>query len=757
MPRFQLPSNDVPVSRAEGPQLVLCGTYTVDPLAEVVEYWLDFLGIDASLAVAPYAQVFQQLLDPGSTMRRNRAGANVVLLRWADLLGHPESAAGDAGRGEVGERIEEIASALRSFKHQVPCLVLVGPPGSGAAARQWATAALQSRLANVSNVFVESGERGMQRYRVDRWDDPGSDRFGHVPYTAEALAALGTVVARWYAAVVRAPLKLIAVDGDHTLWSGVVAEDGVDALRVEGAHAGLQQALALQARSGRLLCLLSKNDAADVSAVFRHRGAMPLQWADFTASRIDWNPKPDNLRHVIADLSLGLDSVAFLDDNPVECAQMRARCPQVTTVRVPTEPERLAAFTEHLWLLDPPPATDEDRGRARMYRERTTRERARQDANSLQSFMDGLELVAEIEPPGADEWPRLAQLTQRTNQFNASLIRCSVADVCDRSGGAGGFHRLLRARDRFGDYGIVGQVRARPQGDCLLVDLFMLSCRALGRGLEHRLLAAAGAHAVTLGLAEVAVKFVAGERNAPVRSFLEHIAGRTTAGCGTATSGRDENRFVASCDRATHEGASTGTAWFRLAAPLAAAVAFDASAAGVDEPPALSRGVVSLPEAPSSRSDPAGHAPGELYERIAYDMTSAAAIVRAMASRIRLRPEMAVGFVAPAAGHEREIAGIWQEVLRVESVGANDRFQDLGGKSIHLVQVHSLLLDRLGVELDITALFQHPTVASLAAYLAAQAPRGATGAARQRAAKIRQARARAQTRHRKPSGIGESA
>lgn len=698
--------------------MTLCGTYTLEPVADAVGFWFDLLDIDAEPCVAPYAQLFQQLLDPASTFRSNRGGANAVLLRWADLL----NGAMDPGNPALlDERAAELAFALRAFEHQVPCLVLVGPADEPDPRLEHATARLRSLLAGTPNLEFEYGERLMRRYGVQRVPDPAAERFGHVPFTSQAMVALGTGVARWYAALVRPPVKVIAVDGDQTLWSGVLAEDGANGIEVSAPYASLQRALVEQVEGGRLACLLSKNDQADVHDLLERHG-MPLGNAHFVARRIDWNPKPENLQAVIQELDLDLASVVFLDDNPIECAQMRASCPAVATVCVPTDTEQLAAFVEHLWLFDSPGATAEDRSRTRMYVDNLDRAKLRRGSDSLQSFLDRLELAVDIVPPSPTEVPRLAQLTQRTNQFNASLLRCDEHHVLSDAAEGRGFHRFVRASDRFGDYGIVGQVRARVDGDCLAVDLFMLSCRALARGIEHRMIAAAGEYAVSVGLREVAVRFRRGERNAPVEAFLRRVFGDPDA------------------------PAAGGESWFRMPAENAARVVFDAAAEA---------GATSLPEPAdgAERSVPGtgdrAHGrmdSGAQHEHIALALNSAARIEQAIARRVRARPDLATGYIAPAPGLEREIATIWQEALRVDLVGSRDRFQDLGGKSMQLVRVHGLLLERLEADLDITTLFQHPTVASLASYLAARPDGAVTDAARLRGTRIRAANAGAAQR-----------
>lgn len=706
--------------------LTICGTYTAEPVAEAADFWMQYLGIETRVEVAPYAQLFQQLLDPSSTFRDPVGVGNAILLRWNDLLDRRASDHGLAWE-TVEAQVSELASALQAIERPAPCLILAGPvdrsdPHAGMFQR--ATSHLQALLANLPALQVEDAGPLMDQYRVERIHDAVADRFGHVPFTPQANAVLGTRIARWHANLARGPVKLLAVDADNTLWSGVVGEDGIDGVRVAGGHADFQRALVRQADRGRLLCLLSKNHREDVRQVFDRHPGMTVKWSHLTADRIDWNPKPANLCGLADALDLGLDSVVFLDDNPMECAAMRAQCPQVMTVRVPACATELATFVDHLWLFDQPPATTEDLARSRMYADNASRTELRRSAGSLRSFLDGLELEVDIHPPLPAEHARLAQLTQRTNQFNASLLRCREHEVI--ASGPAGFHRSVHAGDRFGEYGIVGQVRGSADGTRLVLDLFLLSCRALGRGIEHRMLAAAGAHALEAGLDEVVVLFRPGDRNRPAAGFLDSVIGGPVP------------------------NPAARTLEYRMPASAAATVVFDPDAAAVVGPgkavdPATGDRLAPVPVAGrGALADPPDL--GARYERIARALNTGERIQQAIAGRMRQRPELDVGFIAPATGIERQIADIWEDVLRIEPVGARDRFQDLGGRSLHLVQVHRLLLDRIGVLIDITTMFQHPTVASLAEWLGTCAGADVTGLARQRGLKMRAARQRSTQR-----------
>jgi FkbH-like protein len=700
--------------------LTLCGTFTVDPLADVLEFWGECLGVDLQAQVAPYGQLFQQLLDPSSLFHSNVGGANAVLLRWADLMpGLVGTADDNAVREGVQRCIDDVAAALTAMPLGAPCLVIIGPDEPTAPALAGATEALRARVAGVRNLHVVCGDAAMQCYRVTRVADPASDRFGHVPFTSEAMTALGTTIARWYTALHRPPVKMLAVDCDNTLWSGVVAEDGIDGLTIGAAHARFQRTLASQCDAGRLVCLLSKNEASDVRRVFEQRMDMALAWTHVVDHRVDWNPKPENLRAMATALGIGLDSIVFLDDSPLECAGMRAASPAVTTVQVPTDPPRLESFIDHLWLLDHLDATSEDRDRIRMYRDHAHREQLLRGSDSLQAFLDGLELSVEVGELASADMARMAQLSQRTNQFNASLVRCHEIDIRRSAEAHDLFNRVVRARDRFGDYGTVGAIRARRAGNCLEADLFLLSCRALGRGIEHRMVAALGEHALAAGLEEVAILFRAGERNAPARRFLQRTF--------NAPDGADEG-------------------WFRLPAWQAAELSFDATM--------LDSAHYGTPTLPADAGNPtiAPDADGGVrYEYIAHALTTAARIEQAIARRTRGRPDLATSFARPEPGVEQAIAAIWQEVLRIDAVGRDDRFQDLGGKSLQLVQVHRLLLDRLGADISITTMFQHPTVASLATCVQSHGAPVPTELAHQRGIAMRNARSRAARNTRLPA------
>jgi FkbH-like protein len=286
----------------------------------------------------------------------------------------------------------------------------------------------------------------------------------------------------------------------------------------------LHATLARLTTEGVLVALCSKNDEADVWQVFDTRGDLGLRREHVVAAAINWLPKSQNLRELAGSLNLGLDSFVFIDDNPVECAEVRANCPEVLTIQWPEQPDEAERLLDHVWEFDAVKTTGEDARRTEMYREEFRRREARAGTLTFKEFIDGLALDVDIAPLAADDLRRASQLTLRTNQFNFTTIRRDEAELLallDR-----GRHeiRTVRVRDRFGDYGLVGLVIVERIGEMWNLDTFLLSCRVLGRGVEHRVIAEVGSIAAAGGARSVALHVEPTARNHPARAFLEAIA-----------------------------------------------------------------------------------------------------------------------------------------------------------------------------------------------------------------------------------------
>ena len=666
-------------------KLAIGASFTADALGEFAPLWSKVLGAPVEISIAPYGRLYQELLNPNGVLR-DEGAQRFLFARRSDLAGGDDA---DAGLRELVETVNAAVGRFTIFL----CPDKDGPDASSGRA-------LREHLGPGCAV-IDVGEI-FTRYRVAAPDDPEADAAADVPYAPEAFAALSAEMIRRASATARRPLKLIAVDGDNTLWRGVVGEDGIDGVAIDEGARALQRRLKALAENGVILALLSKNDERDVAEILARREDMVLGAEDLLAVGVNWRAKAENLEEIAERFGVGDDAILFLDDSPVEIAAMRAARPGVLVGQIPQTPDEIARFAEHFWLLDPPPATQEDRRRMEMYRDDAARHDAARAAPTLQAFFSNLDLKVEIAEAGAGDMARLAQLTQRTNQFNATLARFSEHEL--NAWAASQSRQLfgVRVRDRFGDYGLVGVIGVEEEPGRLSVPLFTLSCRALGRGVEHRMAARIGALAVDAGAGSVAFSFIEGPRNAPAHVFLESVLpGERTHG-----------EFIAP-------------------AKSLARLAFDPEA----NEPEISKHAG--PQLPRSSSDfvETDQTP---WLQIAEELTSGAAILAAATAERTERPPLAVNYAPPAPGLERAIADIWGDVLQVAPVGAHDPFTELGGKSIKLVQIHSRLVRLLGRPIEFTLLFECATVAQLARRLHGDA--SALSAAEMRAAAMRRAR-----------------
>ena len=470
--------------------LAVAATFTVEPLLPAMRFVLEEAGLAFDVSFAPYHQVFQELLSTTSLLAMNAGGVNVVLIRIEDYV--RDTADSDSARSLIRRTTSELVDALSQYARRVE-------EASGSCSFTSIAQCDEGTCANLESARCKLLEhaKSLKGFHLltdgdfdlvstgERYDGL-RDELAHVPFTEEFYASMALAIARKIHALRVPAHKVLVLDCDNTLWRGVVGEDGVDGIVIPQAFLSVQRFAVSEQGRGTLVCLASKNAERDVIEVLEKRPDMALRADHIVAHRINWESKPSNLVYLARELNLGLDSFVFLDDNPIECAQMRAELPQVVTLQLPPDDE-IESFLSHLWTFDKVVVTSEDFRRTSMYRENAARQELEASTTDIGEFVASLELVIDIAPPEEADWPRLAQLTQRTNQFNFTTIRRTDPEM--RAVHADGSVVLrVNVRDRFGDYGLVGLVVAVDYADSLTIDTLLLSCRVLGRGVEHAML-----------------------------------------------------------------------------------------------------------------------------------------------------------------------------------------------------------------------------------------------------------------------------
>jgi FkbH-like protein len=329
-------------------------------------------------------------------------------------------------------------------------------------------------------------------YPVAQPHDPHADKLGHIPYTPAYFAALGTMVARKIHALRTPPFKVIALDCDDTLWRGICGEDGPQGVVVDPPRRALQEFMLAQHAQGMLLTLCSKNNVEDVLDTFRLHPEMVLRMEHFAAWRINWSSKSGEPGGARRRTGSGLDSFILVDDSPRECREWRrlsaSAGPDAAAAR-----REIPEFLRHVWAFDRLRVTEEDRARPPCTRRSSSASAPKSRRPAWTIFSGTCKLEVRIAPMSPKDLARVAQLTQRTNQMNFTTVRRSESDIQALLESGKAECLTVHVSDRFGSYGLAGAMIFRGGVDAISIDTFLLSCRALGRGVEHRMLAALGA------------------------------------------------------------------------------------------------------------------------------------------------------------------------------------------------------------------------------------------------------------------------
>lgn len=338
-----------------------------------------------------------------------------------------------------------------------------------------------------------------------------------------------TVVAEsWYAyvrAMTGAAKKCIVADLDNTLWGGVVGEVGPLGISLGpdypgSAYQAVQRALLNLYGRGVILALNSKNNPADVAEVFARNQHMILKEDHFAAVRINWQDKATNIMEIADELNIGLDSMVFLDDDPVNRGLVRKMLPQVFVPELPENPEEYVPLIHRFDLFNQFNLSHEDLQKSKMYADERKRIYVREAATSIEDYIKdlGIQIIPEINK--TDFLPRIAQLTQKTNQFNLTTRRYTEKEL-ENMIKAGDLICAAEVSDRFGSYGktIMAIVKLK-KGSVAELDTFLMSCRVMGRGVETAFLGYVAGVLAKKGVKRLAACFIPSPKNKPAENFL---------------------------------------------------------------------------------------------------------------------------------------------------------------------------------------------------------------------------------------------
>jgi FkbH-like protein len=535
-----------------------------DYLAEMVGLMLMRRGIHADVTTSPYGQLVNEVLTNGPTLA---AAPDLVFflpshrdLRMAPSVGADREAAMQAVQAEAtfwGDVVGQIAAPTVMLSFDMPPHRPLGeadgllPGGLGWHIRQ-VNFALAERLAgSVSLVDAEALQSRMGAHA----HDPRLYALCKQPFAMEALPEVADTLAASAVALLGRARKVLVLDLDHTIWGGVVGDVGIEGIALgpetaEGeAFIAFQQYARALAQRGVILAICSKNNEDIARHAFRSHPAMVLKEQDIACFVANFDDKATNLRQIAQTLNVGLDSLVFADDNPVERAWVAQQLPEVMAIDMPEDPAGYCAAVE---LAKPFPMyrlTREDLSRTASYRLLAEAKTAAGTATDIEAFLQDLAPVLTIERVDEGTLDRIVQLIGKTNQFKLNPTKFSHEQIQALAPGV----LALRLTDRLQDYGIVAVAVTEMQDQTLMIRNWVMSCRVFSRRLEHAMRVCLADLAQSFGARDMALQYQASAKNGLVPAALSAI-GFTDHGDGlfatsTNTPGKLAEHYMTFVDR----------------------------------------------------------------------------------------------------------------------------------------------------------------------------------------------------------------
>lgn len=693
--------------------IAISATFTSEPIEEHLNWWAQNFDLDIDIKFAPYNQVFMELLEPSSLLSTNN-GVNILFIRFEDWIRNRKSKDDFELCNIVRDNFQELLHSLSVKQKGIPYFIGVFPVSKSqnlsSRVREFLeeiTAEWFNELKKMENVFPIDLRIIEKLYQIPTIFDSLKDKEGHVPFTDEFYAAMGASVIRKVHSLKNQDFKVIVLDCDNTLWKGVCGEDGALGIEINENFINLQKFMLNKYNEGMLLAISSKNNERDVWEVFEKNSDMILKKEHFVSHKINWSPKSENLKALAEELNLGLNSFIFIDDNAAECSEVMTNCPEVLTLHLPRDDSDFSNFIQHVWAFDKLIVTEEDRKRTKMYISEKQRHEVKQNTLSLSDYLKGLNLKLTMQRVKMEQVPRVAQLTKRTNQFNLSTKRMSEADIENLILSDNVICWAIEVSDRFGDYGLVGVVIAKIESEIMFVDTFLLSCRVLGRTVEDAILSCLGNICNREKLYTIEMNFYPTEKNQPFLNFIEKTGWKKVH--------LDEiyTTYRLSVSKIKHSSEIIDISFeSEESDKVEKSLNNEANLTGsvMDVGWSLNQ---SYDQTHTWTIDIVNEE--NLYHRkylIPLEKHTANSIVNLPKENKSILSETNNNYVAPTTEAEKRIAEIWEEVLGIEKVSITDNFFEIGGTSLHGIQVISKI--SMEFEAELNDIFEYDTIEKFA-------------------------------------------
>jgi len=531
-------------------KVAILSNFTINGLEEALRVKGAESDITSATYVCGYGQYNQDILDQSSKLYEFSPDITFMIIDTRSVLSTlfytPYTIPANDRRTYIDKRVADFVNLVKTFKNRTGSkLVLTNcsiptysPYGICEVRTEYGlkemvydfNARLSDAFRSDPQVFLfdfnsfvaKYGEINVLDYRQFLVGDIKVS-LSYIPHLAEEL--MGYVKAN-----LGVNRKCIVLDLDNTLWGGIIGEDGFDRIDLSLKPPGMafmefQRVLLALYQRGVILAINSRNNEDEALRAIRDHPFMVLREEHFATMKINWSDKISNMKEIAQELNIGLDSIVYFDDDPINRELMSKAIPQIKTIDLPDDPSLYASTLMQINDFNTLVMTNEDRKRGEMYREEHKRTELKRSSSNLEDFLKQLEIRVTMKKANNFTIPRIAQLTLKTNQFNLTTRRYQEEDVETLAQDHTKLIGCAQTQDKFGDNGITGVyiVNKNHVDKEWFIDTFLLSCRVMGRGIEDAMMGYILSKAKEEGVIKVKAEFIPTKKNKPCEQLLPNF------------------------------------------------------------------------------------------------------------------------------------------------------------------------------------------------------------------------------------------
>jgi FkbH-like protein len=500
-------------------------------------------GLALEVVEAEFDQIAQEAFSEASSFTGQDLSAVLISIDYRGLPFVASPGDASAGLQNVQDCLAYIRSVIESVRTKSGAQILVqnfalpaeslsgSYEGRLPGTLMWLLNRLNSELDTLAsdNTFIVDIAGLATNVGLANWHDPTLWNIAKLPFAQKYLPIYADYIGRILAARLGKSRRCLILDLDNTLWGGVIGDDGMDGILIGNgdatgeAHLHVQKiALELRGR-GVVLAVSSKNEDATARQPFLEHPDMLLKENHIAVFLANWSDKASNIRAIAATLSLGLDSMVFLDDNPAERLQVRRELPEVAVPELPTDPALYARTLIAAGYFEAITFSDEDRQRATFYQDNARRTQILNGASDMNAYLNSLDMEMTLAPFNSTGRARITQLISKSNQFNLTTKRYDEIEVEQLEKDPSVFTRQIRLKDTLGDNGMISVVVCRKAADVWEIDTWLMSCRVLGRRVEEAVLHDLVSHAAQAGATRLVGRYIPSARNVIVKDHYKKL------------------------------------------------------------------------------------------------------------------------------------------------------------------------------------------------------------------------------------------